>query len=41
VTARVRLSRAWGCSPVALRALTLGELWEMGAVLADEERARR
>ena len=35
----VRLSRVWGCSPVALRDLTLAELAEMGAVLADE-RAR-
>jgi hypothetical protein len=38
---RVRLSRGWGCSPVALRGLTLGELAEMGAVLEAEERERR
>lgn len=38
---RVRLSRVWGCSPVALRDLTLGELVEMGKVLAAERRAAR
>ena len=42
---RVRLARAWGCSPVALRDLDLGELAAMGDVLAEEasalERARR
>lgn len=38
---RVRLSRAWGCSPVALRELTVGELVEMAGVLRDEARARR
>jgi hypothetical protein len=37
---RVRLARAWGCSPVALRELTLGELVEMGRVLDDERRRR-
>jgi hypothetical protein len=37
---RVRLARVWGCSPVALRGLTLGELVAMGAVLDAERRAR-
>ena len=37
--ARVGMARAWGCSPVALRELTLGELVEMGAVLDAEARA--
>lgn len=37
---RVRLSRAWGCSPTALRDLTLGELVEMNATLRDEARRR-
>lgn len=37
--ARVGMARAWGCSPVALRALTLGELVEMGAVLDAEREA--
>jgi hypothetical protein len=41
IETRVRLARAWGCSPVALRTLTLGELVTMAKVLADEERARR
>jgi hypothetical protein len=38
---RVRLSRAWGCSPVALRGLTIGELVAMGEVLDDERRAAK
>ena len=42
---QVRLSRAWGCSPAALRDVTLAELAEMGDVLRAEhdaiERARR
>lgn len=38
---RVRLSRSWGCSPVALRELTLGELVEMGRVLDAERRAAK
>ena len=38
---RVALSRAWGCSPVALRGLTLPELAAMGEILQAEERARR
>jgi hypothetical protein len=40
VSVRVRLSRAWGCSPVTLRGLTLGELVEMGRLLDDEARRR-
>lgn len=36
---RVRLSRAWGVSPAALRGVTLGELVQMGAVLAEEREA--
>ena len=36
----VRLARVWGCSPVALRELTLDELAAMGDVLADEARRR-
>lgn len=36
----VRLSRHWGCSPVALRDLTIAELAEMAAVLKDEARRR-
>jgi hypothetical protein len=40
IETRVRLARAWGCSPVALRTLTLGELSAMAAQLVDEERAR-
>ena len=38
---RVRLARAWGCSPVDLRALTLGELVGMVALLDDERRRAR
>jgi hypothetical protein len=38
---RVRLARVWGCSPVALRSLTLGELVAMGEVLDDERKAAR
>jgi hypothetical protein len=38
---RVRLARVWGCSPVALRGLTLGELVAMGDVLDAEKRAAR
>jgi hypothetical protein len=41
IAVRVGLARAWGCSPVALRELTLGELVEMGLVLDAEERRRR
>jgi hypothetical protein len=37
---RVRLARVWGCSPVALRELNLGELVAMGEVLDAERRAR-
>ena len=37
----VRLSRVWGCSPVALRDLTLEELGAMGEVLPDEARRAR
>jgi hypothetical protein len=37
---RVRLARVWGCSPVALRELTLGELVAMGEVLDAERRSR-
>ena len=36
----VRLSRAWGCSPGALRDLTLAELAEMATVLGEEARRR-
>jgi hypothetical protein len=34
----VRLSRAWGVSPVALRDVTMGEMDEMAAVLEEERR---
>jgi hypothetical protein len=34
----VRLARAWGISPAAVRDLDLAELAEMGAVLAEESR---
>jgi hypothetical protein len=34
------MARAWGCSPVALRGVTLGELAAMADVLAAEERER-
>ena len=40
IETRVRLARVWGCSPVELRALTLGELAEMGRVLEEEARRR-
>ena len=36
----VRLSRVWGCSPVALRDLNLAEMTAMGEVLRAESRAR-
>jgi hypothetical protein len=37
----VRLARVWGVSPTHLRDLSLDELAEMGAVLVEEDRARR
>ena len=37
----VRLSRHWGCSPAALRNVTLAELVEMADVLRAEQKAAR